>query len=117
MTTAWPDYLPSVAMRGSYSETPEVSTTKSELAGSGQLLRRRTKLPSSKLSFSMLMTTTQVGLFFLFYQSELIDGIRPFTFTDPRTQTTATYTFVNSPVVSAITYGQFNVTLPLRRMP
>ena len=117
MTTAWPEYLPSVAMRGSYTETPDVSVAKAELGGSGQLLRRRMKLPSAKMSFSMLMTTEEVGLFFLFYQSELIDGVRPFTFTDPRTQNTVTYTFVNSPTVSSLDHGYYSVTLPLRRMP
>ena len=100
-----------------FNEAMETHVVKSDVNVGGQLLRQRTKILSEKLSFNIYMTTDQVGLFLLFYQSDLIDGTRPFTFTDPRLGTTVTYTFVDSPTVSSVAYRLYSVSMALRRMP
>lgn len=117
MTVAWPDYLPNSAVRGGYNEEMEVHNAKHAPEVGETIFRRRSRIATEKVGFTIQMTTAEVALFLQFHQSELFDGTLPFTFTDPRKGTTAIFSFLSPPSIHAISYNRYSVTLSLRRMP
>lgn len=117
MTVAWPDYLPNDVVRGAYNEEIEVYNAKHAPEVGETIFRRRSRIATEKVGFTIQMTTAEVALFLQFYQSELFDGTLTFTFTDPRKETTSTFSFVAPPSISAISYNRYSVKFSLRRMP
>lgn len=117
MTAAWPSGLPAWALVGSFAEQPEINVARQDLPGAPPPMRRRTSIDSHAVSFATFMDNDEYETFLDFYADTLSDGVLPFSFTDPRSQATVTYSFKGGPRCRAVGPDLFEVTFDLRRMP
>lgn len=103
------------AEQGSWREKQEDNMLRTENEVGPAKRRRRTFLPNYELQFDMLLSSTELQAVLDFYDDDLIDGIIPFSATDPRLQTTCDYDFVEPPSWSDAGHDKWLVSLSLRR--
>lgn len=115
--TPWPiDDIPFKPIVGTWNESLEDNVLKTSNEVGPPKRRRRSYLPSARVSFDLVLTTTQMEALDAFYD-ELIDGIGSFSATDARLSVTRNFQFVQPPSVSAVGIGAWRVSIQLRRLP
>lgn len=117
MTATWPTTVPVYALAGSWTETPEINVAKNELEFGTPEFRRRTAILSYDIKTEIHISSAQWQLLLDFYEDTLLDGVLPFTLTDPRTGASATFTFKGAMTAKAVAPYYYEVSLDLRRMP
>lgn len=116
MTDLWPSDLPQYALARTYSEQPEINVARFDPSVGMPVLRPRSRIDTDVMTFATRMSDVQIESFNSFYKDTLIDGIRPFLFTDPRTTATTIYAFTDAPDCKAIGPRHYDVTMKLRRL-
>ena len=99
----------------SYQDAPNVLRTEMDVGPAK--VRRRYTVAIANVTGSMSFSQAQVQTFKQFYDFTLSSGTKPFTFTDPVTQTDKTYRFVEAPAYTPITDKYWNVSLVLEILP
>jgi hypothetical protein len=115
---AWPASIAQIGLSSTFVEASDVNVAKYLPEGEGEpFYRCRSVIMSDRVKFTLLVTSDELDTFNDFYADDLIDGIKPFSFTDPRTQATVVYIFMAEPTISAVTGALFNLEVDLQRIP
>jgi len=117
MTKVWPTTgsFPGGPLVGSwtYKREPNVIRMKPEVGS--PLERRRASVSVSYASFNLILTSAQLATLDDFYFNQCLEGIIPFTFTNPETDASETWFWDDSPSHSMISIGIYKVACSLRR--
>ena len=117
MTAVWPVAVNAYALRDSYTEEPErnVLSFKPEVGPPKE--RRRSSVSTDMVSFTGKYTLVEWTALKTFYRDTLLDGVLPFTFTNPLTGVSATYKFTAAPKLRTTRQLKVQAALQMRRQP
>lgn len=114
----WPGSLPqSLEGGGSYQETPEVTVLRTSMDTGITKMRRRQTRGESKISGTMLLTTSQVSAFISFFQDTIKGGSLAFTGSLGRLGTLSTYIFSEEPTVRHLGGQTYQLDMKLTVLP
>jgi len=114
---AWPiAELPFFAEHGTWTEGLENNVAEFPVEVGPPKTRRRTYLPSIKVQFQRIISTAHLDIFLDFYESDLLSGVRTFLATDPRTEESTEYQFVQPPSWRDVSPGYWKLQFSLRKI-
>lgn len=114
--TTWPATLPAPLLAG-YQETLADNTLRSQMDKGPDKVRRHTTANVRPLSFSLVLTATQLSALIAFYNTTTLGGSLAFDFTDIRTSETLSCRFSTPPVFSPVGGGPYTVNISLEVLP
>ncbi|WP_199085472.1 hypothetical protein [Bosea sp. ASV33] len=118
MYAVWPASLPARFNAGSYKRTPGDGRLRSRNDTGPAKVRRRSAAVPSKLSGAITMRTGQALVFRDFVELTLMNGVLPFYFPDPQTETPILVRFGdNLPDEGDYGFDTWTIMLSLEVMP
>lgn len=114
--TTWPTGLPKALLAG-YNDSLPDNTIRSEMDVGAAKLRRRSTSAVANLSFTILLTGSQLDDLEEFYLATTRGGTLSFTMTHPRKGGTITARFKSPPQSSPLGNGRYNATVALEVLP
>jgi hypothetical protein len=92
----WPTSLPQTGLNGA-SGGPQQNSVSFEPDIGPSIDRRRSSFAGRKIKVELPpITNAQYAIFVSFFEDDLYDGLLPFNFNDPMTQTTKSFKFVKT---------------------
>ena len=118
-TATWPATLPSSFLLDGFVETAPDNVIASEMEVGPPKTRRRSSAAVRRISGTLILTSTQLGVHDTFFTDTLYDGANPFDWADPRTTASCEFLYVpgQPPVYTPIGGGDFRVTINLLKLP
>lgn len=113
---AWPVSLPQSPQFEGNSVAVEDNRVVFKADAGPVMMRQRTTGRNDQVTFTFLMTRTQLNTFMTFYETDLANGTKEFTYLDPTIAATRTFIFVNPPNYSYIKPLYVSVQCVLRRL-
>lgn len=114
--SAWPAINAGALIEG-YQEKPDRWVADFRPDDAAPIGNELTRMDTDLISFDVELTFAEHATFLTFYNTTLVNGILPFTFTHPRTEATANFAFVDPPIVKAVLPLLLVISLSLRKMP
>lgn len=111
---AWPDTLPSHALREGYQETGPTAVVESEMETGPPKRRRQAAVTPGEIRCVLRLTQAQVGGLDAFFETTTRYGALRFRFPHPRTATNVDVRFAERPRVRPHTPGMFKAELRLQ---
>lgn len=116
MADAWPLTLPQTPLSGTYSEQRQDNVKRGPAApGAESQRRRRFSAAAKTVSFSMNLTKAQLATLETFYVTTLASGTYGFEFTDPTSDDTKEFSFLEPYRVDHISVDDYRVSMTLIR--
>jgi hypothetical protein len=113
----WPSSLPQRPTVGGYQERFAETTLRTTMdAGTAKVRRRFTAAPR-QIEATFKVNAAQTGILKTFFEDMTAGGALPVDWTHPREGTPATFRFLESPRVAAITGTLFTVAVKLEHLP
>ena len=114
---AWPGSLPQSPLIGGYQRQDGDMALRTAMdVGPAKLRKRATAVPDA-VSFSMLMTKSQLTTLETFYENSLNGGTDVVDFTDPITNTTKQYRFLKRYDYRAVGDDLYEVRFDWEQLP
>ena len=117
MAQTWPATVPTDVLQGSYSESPPDNLLRSSMDTGPDKVRRRSTAGPRPISWTILMTTTELGYFETFYVTTLVGGSLTFNFTMPRTGSSGELRFTSPPQYLPVGGVYWEVRMQVEEMP
>ena len=114
---AWPGTLPQSPLLDGYTEQGEEQVLRTAIDVGPDKLRKRATAVVTNVKFNMIMDSSQLSTLENFYDNTLNGGTGVVDFTDPISNTTKQYRFIERYTFSAIGEGLYRVTLNWERLP
>lgn len=118
MYAIWPASLPARFNAGTYSREPGDGRLRSQNSTGAAKVRRRSAAVPAPLSGVITMTTGQALVFRDFVKLDLMNGVLPFYFPDPQTETPILVRFAGKlPKENDAGFDTWAIALDLEVMP
>lgn len=116
-TPVWPVSLPTWVLLDGYQESPPATRIRTEMDSGVPKMRNRYSASVRPVTFSTLLTASQVATFDTFYVTTLAGGTLEFEWTNPRTTATVNFRFAAAPVYRQVNLDLYEIRLELEQMP
>jgi len=116
-TPVWPLTLPQEPQLGSFSESGQGATIRTQMDVGPAKVRQRYTVEIRNISVELAMTGAQVATFDAFWSATLGYGALAFDWKDFRTQAAQTYRFTSRPSYVALGGDMWRVSFQLETMP
>jgi hypothetical protein len=117
MTATWPEDIPQSVLSDGFSEEPERNVVTFAPEAGPPKERRRTSISTDLVSYPALLTFDQWQTLKAWWRDDLMDGVLPFTRTDPLTAETKTFKFIDPPRPTSVMGMYVRIDVRLRRLP
>jgi hypothetical protein len=97
VTAAWPGTLPDTALMEGLIYAPMDQSVSTQMETGPPKRRRRFSTDVIPVQVPLILTGTELTAFLAFYNTTLDGGSAPFTWKDPRLDTTVTFQFTAAP--------------------
>lgn len=114
---SWPATLPDQPLQNGYKESPPNLVIRTEMDAGPAKVRRAMTSNVRQISCHMILTSEQLDTFEDFFIDDCASGATRFTWTHPRTGTSADFRFVGQPVYEPLSGTDWDVTFELELMP
>lgn len=116
-TPVWPGTLPQDPLLGSFSESGQGATVRTQMDAGPAKVRQRFTVEVRNISVELTMTGAQLATFDAFWATTLGYGALAFDWTDFRTLAAQTYRFVSRPSYAALGGDVWRVSFQLETVP
>jgi len=113
----WPVTIPQLPLEAGYAETPPDLVIRSQVDQGPAKVRLRYTSGPRTFKFAVEMTKTELATFDSFFTSDCTYGTTSFTWTHPRTGSSATFRFVGVPQYSNAEGDNITVSFTAEILP
>ena len=116
MPPTWPSGLPQEIERNEYRYRLPDNLIRTSLTGASRT-RRRSRIPGSQITGSMLMTKAEISDLETFHDDDLADGVLSFDFPNPEESGTIRVAFREPPSWGNLVGDEYAVRIALEVQP
>ena len=119
MTAAWPSTIPQGPIYGGFTEVRQRNVASFSPDVGPPKMRRRSTAVGVNTQATFQFSDTDLATFNTFFETTLVDGTLPFTWTHPVTAVSYTWMFApdQAPQIEILDFNQHQVTCKLVRLP